>query len=64
MTDKETNMKRNLYDLIALFTGVKNINWDEEYPPDYAEDYFWDSEPALKLSPEGTTISFCERDAG
>lgn len=56
--------KRTVYDLIAALAFVFDVNWEEEYETSDAEDYFWDTEPRLKLDCREPEIILPERDAG
>ena len=38
---------KSFYDLIAAFALVFDVDWDSDYPPDDAGDYFWDDAPAV-----------------
>ena len=39
--------KNSFFDFIAALAFVFDVEWDEEYPPDDAADFFWDNPPGV-----------------
>jgi len=42
-------MKKSFYDIIALLSGVYNVEWDEEYELYEVDDFFIDNNKELFL---------------
>lgn len=55
--------KKTIYDWIAALAFVFDVDWEEEYAPSEAADYFWDTESRLKLDCGGRAEDIFERDA-